>query len=51
MNKYKKNLEKETKKMWHLKITNVPAKVGAFSMIKNRTDKRINKILTSPSRY
>ena len=37
--------------MWHLKITIVSVIVGALGMIMKGTDKRINKILSSPSQF
>ena len=37
--------------MRHLKTTTVLVVVGALGMIKKGTDKRVNKLLGSPSRY
>ena len=46
-----KNLEIEIEKMWLLKTTIIPLIVGTLSMIKKRTDKHINKILSSLNLY
>ena len=37
--------------MWHLKTTRVPVIVGALGMIKEETDKHINRISGSLSLY
>ena len=40
------------KKIWHIKTTAVPVRVGALDMIKKRgIDKRIYKISGSPKQY
>ena len=46
-----KTLNEEKAEIWHLKTTTVPVIVTALDMIKEETDKLINKMPGSPSCY
>ena len=43
LSKYK-DLEIEVEKLWHMKTVTIPVVIGALGMIKNSTEKHLEKI-------